>query len=309
MIATAIVRPVLILPVYRGGDRFRRALHTMPEAAPWFERVVISVNSEPESADHRVALDAARSLPRCDVVLTGRELGWIEHQNFWVTQVEAMGYGRDTWIYWFAHDDELRPAGIRAIVDAHGNWPLRRGTIYLGPWAMAADDPDDLGRGVDQSVLDSWTSFPLPGPLRMTVAEWIADQLVQPTYINMSGAITTLETFLRMRDFPFTKPSGMRIEMAAAASLQNSYVEELSTPTIVTYGRADSFRTKFDAVARRDDAHLMAWLGRYVAAHPSSLPEITRALTSVTASHVRHRLFGAPLPTEEWRFREQVFST
>ena len=96
MTSAAIVRPVLVLPVYRGGDRFRRALHTMPEAAPWFERVIISVNSEPDSADYRIALEAAQSLPRCDVVTTGSELGWIEHQNFWVNQVEALGYGPDT---------------------------------------------------------------------------------------------------------------------------------------------------------------------------------------------------------------------
>ena len=59
------------------------------------------------------------------------------------------------------------------------------------------------------------------GPLRLPVAEWIAQQLEQPTYINMSGCITQLASFQALRGFPIAKPGGMRIEMATAAAPNN----------------------------------------------------------------------------------------
>jgi len=106
---------------------------------------------------------------------------------------------------WFAHDDELRPRGISNLIDEAGNWPLKEGTIYLGPWGMRYDPPGELFDGDRNGPLESWTSFPIEGPLRMPVAQWVTDQLIQPTYLNMSGCVTQLASFQQLRKFPHAK--------------------------------------------------------------------------------------------------------
>jgi len=296
-----MLRPILILPVYRGGARFLRALASLEASVPFFERVVISVNGPRESEDDLAARTAADRTPGISVITTGRELDWTPHQYFWLAHLERLGVGSDEWIYWFAHDDEVKPSGIRRVVDTDGNWPLAQGTIYLGPWAMRHEGGAETFDGPRDVPLESWTSFPVGGPHRLPVAEWIRQQLVQPTYINMSGSVATLRVYQNMRDFPFAKPGGTRIEMVAAAARHHAFVAEFAEPVVITYGRPNSARTQFDAVARLDDLHLMAWLTAHLARHPTGLGPTLRGLAGVGRNYARVALRRSGLPQEEWR--------
>ena len=301
------LQPILVMPVYRGGERFARALASLRGAEHYFRRIVVSLNGPAGSGDEQtLAAYRAQGPTKIEVVQTGAELPWMAHQYFWVGRLEASGVSPDDWIYWFAHDDEVKPSGIASLVDADGNWPLRPGTIYLGPWAMRHDEPDRLYDGPHDTDLESWTSFPIAGPQVLPVAEWIAQQLEQPTYINMSGCITTLRTFQELRDFAVTKPGGMRIEMAAAAAPHNLVVAEFPQPVIITYGCEASDRTKYAKVARKDDRHLVAWLANYALHHPSALRAFARASTAVAASYARVLTKRGSLPAEEWRRRDIV---
>lgn len=304
---TPPIQPILVLPVYRGGERFRRALRSLRGAEQYFSRIVISLNSAPGSPDE-TSVSEYRELgeTKIEVVQSGTELPWMDHQYFWLAFLEKSGASPDDWLYWFAHDDEIKPSGIRAIIDADGNWPLTAGTVYFGPWAMRHDDPDKLYDGPTDIPLESWTSFPLQGPQELPVGEWIAQQFIQPTYINMSGCLTTLRSFQAMRDFAVRKPGGMRIEMATAAAPHNLVVAEFPEPVVITYGCEVSDRTKYAKVARKDDRHMVIWLLRYIAAHPSAALPTTRAALRVMGSYLNHALRKKPLPAEDWRFREMV---
>ena len=295
------------MPVYRGGEKFQRALDSVRPAEHHFRRIVVSLNSPYASADARLIRDYLDASPsRIEVIQTGTELPWMEHQYFWLDHLERSGeQGRD-WVYWFAHDDQIRPRGIDALVDEQGNWPLVPQTIYLGPWGMRYDPLGGMYEGPADAPLESWTSFPIDGPLRLPVGEWIAQQLEQPTYINMSGCVTQLASFQALRRFPVAKPGGMRIEMATAAAPGNLAVEEFSTPVVITHTSKGSDRTTYAAVARKDDAHMAAWLGNYVLRHPSALMPTTRAATRVGGAYARKALGRGSLPAEDWRYRETV---
>ena len=301
------LQPVLVMPVYRGGLKFERALDSVRRSERYFRRIIVSLNGPLESAD-RVAIDRylASAPSKVEVIQTGTELPWMEHQYFWVTHLERTGETADTWVYWFAHDDQLRPRGIAAQVDSDGSWRLKSRTVYLGPWGMRYDPLGEMYAGDMNAPVESWTSFPLGGPLRLSVAEWIAQQLEQPTYINMSGCVTQLASFQDMRAFVVPKPGGMRIEMATAAAPRNLFVEEFSEPLVITYTSKGSDRTTYAAVARQDDRHLAAWLANYVLRHPRAGLPTLRAAANVASSHLRVRMGRGTLPTEDWRYRSTV---
>ena len=218
---------------------------------------------------------------KIELINTGEELPWMGHQYFWLNYLEQTNAQSDDWVYWFAHDDEVKASGIEALIDDQGNWPLEQGTIYLGPWAMRHEQGDELFSGPRDIDLESWTSFPIEGPLELPVAEWIAQQLIQPTYINMSGCVTTLRSFQEIRKFKVAKPGGMRIEMATAAAPHNLTVKEFDAPIVITYGRPNSDRTQYAKVARQDDKHMIAWLTHYISKHPSAAIPSTRAALKV----------------------------
>lgn len=301
------LQPILVLPVYRGGPKFARALASVRPAERFFRRIVVSLNSAPGSPDEDVvAAYRAQGPTKVEVVQTGAELPWMAHQYFWLEQLEQTGEQARDWVLWFAHDDQLRTRGIEALVDDAGNWPLVPQTIYLGPWGMRYDPPGGLYEGPADAPLESWTSFPIEGPLRMPVAEWVAQQLEQPTYINMSGCITQLASFQALRSFPLAKPGGMRIEMATAAAPNNLVAEELPGPVVTTHVSPTTDRTTYAKVARQDDVHMAAWLARYIARHPSALLPSGRATAKVATDYVRMRLGKGQLAQEDWRYRETV---
>lgn len=304
---TAPLQPVLVMPVYRGGAKFQRALESVRGAEDFFKRVIISLNSPLGSPDEKTVEDfRATGDTNIEVIQTGEELPWIPHQFFWLDYLESTGEGSETWVMWFAHDDELRPRGIRNLVDQRGNWPLEDGTIYLGPWGMRYDPPGELFDGDRNGPLESWTSFPIDGPVRMPVAQWIADQLVQPTYINMSGCVTKLESFQQLRDFLYQKPGGMRIEMATAAAPVNRTAEEFSEPLVITYTSKGSDRTTYTKVARKDDAHLITWLANNAAHHPGSIGAFTKAALAIAGQRLGQLLNRNEPVAEDWRYRETV---
>ena len=303
------IQPVLVLPVYRGGAKFQRALDSVRESERFFRRIIISLNGPVESDDaDRVAAYRAAGRSRAEVIQTGAELPWIAHQYFWLDHLERTGERSRDWVLWFAHDDQLRPRGLAALTDEEGGWRLTPQTVYLGPWGMRYDPLGSMYDGPASAPLESWTSFPLGGPLRLPVAEWIAQQLEQPTYINMSGCITQLASFQVLRRFPLSKPGGMRIEMATAAAPNNRFAEELPEPVVITYTSKGSDRTTYTKVARKDDVHMAVWLANYVAHHPSAALPSGRAALKVAGDYARVAARRGSLAEEDWRHRETLES-
>ena len=301
------LQPVLVLPVYRGGLKFQRALDSVRRSEQYFRRIVVSLNGPLGSPDQdRIRAYLAASDSKVEVIQTGTELPWMEHQYFWLNHLETTGERSRDWVLWFAHDDQLRPRGIASLIDAYGNWPLTPQTIYLGPWGMRYDPPGGLYDGPDDAPLESWTSFPLAGPLRLPVAEWIAQQLEQPTYINMSGCVTQLASFQAMRAFPISKPGGMRIEMATAAAPNNLFAEELPEPVVITHTSPVTDRTTYAKVARKDDVHMAAWLANYISRHPSAAVPTARAAASLASTYARALLKRGELAEEDWRKRTTI---
>ena len=110
---TLAVQPTLVLPVYRGAERFARALGSLPSSEEDFARIIVSINGAHTSDDMAAITEYSRAhSSKVEIICTGQEFPWMAHQYFWLTHLEATGALPTDWIYWFAHDDEIRPSGI-----------------------------------------------------------------------------------------------------------------------------------------------------------------------------------------------------
>jgi hypothetical protein len=300
------IQPILVVMVWRGGARFDRCLLSVGESLHRFQRVVLSITSTADSADMRRAREFAADHPTVEVLCTGRELPTMAHQAFWVDHLESTGTLPHEWVYWLAYDDQVRVRGIDAIVDDSGGWPLRRGTAYFGPWALRHERADEPYDGPWDEPLESWTSFPAVGPTRLPVLEWIRQQLVQPTYMQMSGSVCPFESFLALRDGRPRKTGPMRIEMAIASAPPTTHVEEFPEPVSIIYGRPNSDRASYGKAARKEDVHLAGWLAQYVRRHPREWTALAGMGAGVAAAYARALVRRTGLPPEEWRVRGTV---
>ena len=299
-------KPILVCMVWRGGDRFARCLRSIEEAAGFFSRVVISVTGDAHGPDMELARAAQSRCPQLEVLCTGTEWPTMQHQAFWVDYLVESGARADEWVCWLSYDDELFVRGIEAITSESGDWPLTSGTAYFGPWAMRGEDPNSLWAGDPTAPLEVWTSFPVAGPTRMPVSQWVSDQLQQPTYMQMSGSVNPFQSFLDLRWKRPRKQGPMRIEMATASVTGVTMVEEFAEPISIIYTRSDSDRASYGRSARREDRHLAIWMLRYAYRHPGAAPTILRSLLGTFVRGVQHaRGRGEPV-TEDWRVRTTV---
>lgn len=290
--------PILVCMSWRGGERFARALRSIEASRHHFSRIIISVTGSINGPDMALARETAEREPSIEVICTGVELPTMKHQAFWVTYLQTTQANPTDWIYWLSYDDEVRAHGIEAIT-LNGEWPLKPGTAYFGPWAMRHETPEALWHGDQHAKLESWTSFPSTGPTQLPVSQWIAEQLIQPTYMQMSGSVNQLSSFISLRD-SFPKKTGpMRIEMAIAAQPHIKTVAEFADPISIIYGRSNSDRANYGRAALREDLHLISILGRRGL---RNLNEVSAYFTA--AAHTLNP--RKPRAAEEWRVRGLV---
>ena len=300
------IRPILVCMVWRGGDRFDRALASIAQTLPFFDRVLLSITGPKSGEDMARATAFQGRHPHVEVICTGEEWPTMQHQAFWIEYLLRSGASAQDWIYWLAYDDEVRASGVEATVNEAGSWPLVPGTAYFGPWAMRHEQPEHLWAGDPSTRLESWTSFPLEGPTELAVEQWIAEQLRQPTYIQMSGSVNPLQSFIDLRDLRPRKRGPMRIEMAVASATCSRTVAEFAEPVSIIYGRSNSDRAAYGKRARKEDMHLATWLARYSLHHPRAAKSLAVATFSAAVSTIAAAAGVKNFPTEEWRVRGTV---
>jgi hypothetical protein len=300
-----MVRPILVVTVWRGGDRFIRCLKSIDHSTVYFSKILISVTSDVDSTDLAAARNFASNHPTCEVICTGVELSTMRHQDFWVTHLERSGVMPNDWIYWLAYDDQIWPQGLATLANDRYELSLDPQAVYFGPWAMRHEQPDRLWSGTEADLMEVWTSFPSNGPTTLPLLTWIGDQLEQPTYIQMSGSVIPFANYLQLRDFKPQKGGPMRIEMATALGRGTICVSEFASPISVIYGRSNSDRANYGSVARHEDIHLIRYLLRYAAAHPSD----SGCLFRVFFDQLSRRVGLQSTKAEEWRVRGTVISS
>lgn len=302
------MQPILVVLVWRGGERFQRALDSIRDAEMYFKRIILSITSAPDSGDMSLARTYLEECARlgnpskAEIICTGTEFPTMKHQDFWIRFLQETGAQESDWIYWLAYDDQLFVPGIASLVNNAFEWPLEPETAYFGPWAMRHEEPDRLWELDPNGAMEVWTSFPANGPLRLRTTEWIVDQMIKPTYMQMSGSIAPLRNHSALGKGWPKKGGPMRIEMATAC--YSKYVSEFPTPVSIIYGRRNSDRANYAEVARKEDRDLLLRMIRTGMREPQLLIQngwrALKHLTKLRYQRIR--------PVEEWRVRDEIQS-
>ncbi len=171
--------------------------------------------------------------------------------------------------------------------------------MVLGPWKMRHESIDEMYEVPDDEVLETWTCFPNNSQIPLKSMDWVSDQLLHPTYLNLTGGIFPLRSVCEILEFRVHKASGMRMEMTLTTSPNIEYVTELPEPITIVYGRADSDRATIprrDAV--RDDRHLLLWLTRYTFLTPGSRKRFLNTMSKIARLRFKVVIGKAELPQE-----------
>jgi hypothetical protein len=296
--------PILVVMVWRGGERFTRCLASIRETHDLFSRIVLSITATENSPDHVMAQEFATELTNVEVICTGAELPTMPHQDFWVDYLQGTNTNPNSWIYWLAYDDQVFAPGMRDLfTNEEQSVELQSDTVYFGPWAMRHEKPDELWNGSESSPMETWTSFPTNGPLTLPLITWIGDQLTQPTYMQMSGSLIPFRNYIELSHGTPKKTGPMRIEMATAAGTRTKFVQELPQPISVIYGRSNSDRASYGDAARKEDSHLIRWLLRYAKANPTQWGNVVSLIAQQALALSKRMAIKAPVSKEEWRVR------
>ena len=229
----------------------------------------------------------------------------MDHVRFWATHLQLGKVPFDQQIMWLGHDDELDPVGLAQSCPG-GVWPLLQNTMILGPWKLRHESVDSLYQIPANEKLETWTCFPDSSRLPMSSMDWVCDQLIHPTYINLTGGVFPLRSLIEIIDFKPRKVAAMRMEMTLATAIGSNYITELAEAITIVYGRADSDRatiSRTDAVS--DDRNLLLWLGKFAATTPGSRKRFAHTMLQLGILKVRILSGRAQPPGEDWVVRRE----
>lgn len=273
-------------------------------AKDFFSGLLLSINGSPDSPD----LIAARQFQATvdfpiTILNTGVELSSMDHIRYWGSFLRDIKTPVDQHVMWLGHDDELNPVGL-AKSCRNGFWTLSEDTMILGPWKLRHESTDSLYQVPVNEVLETWTCFPDSPPIYMKSMDWACDQLVHPTYINLTGGVFPLRSLLEVIDFKPRKVAAMRMEMTLATAVGSKFITELPEAITIVYGRADSDRamiSRKDALS--DDRNLFLWLGKFAAMTPGSRKRFAKTMLLLVILKVKIVFGRAQPPTEDWVVR------
>ena len=298
------LRPILVVPVYKGGERFTRCLASIEKAEQYFSAVLLSINSDPGSADLIQARDFQdRSGIHVQVINTTFELNSMSHCRFWSKYLQDCKIPESKHLMWLGHDDELDTKGLADICHA-GDWSLSPDTMYLGPWKLRHEPAQGLYVIPDDENLETWTCFPKQERKPLGAMKWACDQLFHPTYLNLTGGVFPLSSMLEIVRFRVKKISGMRLEMTLATAPGSLWITEFREPITIVCGRSDSDRATIPrAEAISDDRRLLIWLIRFAFVNPSARFQLTKTLVGMGVLRIKVLLGLTQLPGEDWVVR------
>lgn len=299
-----LVKPLLLVPVYRGGARFQRCLRSIEQAGTYFSCVVLSINGSADSPDMREALAFKERVSFPVLVFNTRtELDSMNHTCFWAQQLQDHQFSPDQLIMWLGHDDELDVESLR-VVCPEGMWHIDASTMVLGPWKLRHESVNELYKAPENEFLETWTCFPSSAGIPMRSMDWVCDQLLHPTYLNLTGGIFPLQSVIEIIEFRVHKVSGMRMEMTLATAPDVKSVTELPHAVTIVYGRADSDRATIPrANAVKDDRHLLLWLSRYSLVNSRSRKRFLHTVIKLARLKFKIAIGKAQLPNEDWVVR------
>jgi hypothetical protein len=233
------MKPILLIPVYRGGDLFRECLQSLNGKEGDFELVVISINGSPRERELDKATLRCSDLPRTNVVVleTKVDLSAPLHGAFALRAIKSMGFSAETQIMNLFHDDWL--------LRGPSNLDLDSSSVLVGDWFTN-----------QSSELFSATQVPL-----RDVQNWIESGGDGVSFINGSGMIAPLGVRQSAGRIMSVFMTGVRYEYFLLTHKKVRYFQSSQDPLvrIRIHEGQDGLRQNFYSTFRGDLAFVI-WL-------------------------------------------------
>ena len=190
--------PILLIPVYKGGDLFSQAVDSVIPCLPWFSGVIVSLNGTDTSDDHASALRLA-DLCHLTVLQTRKNLSPLRHVRFILKQCfKRLGLTSSDQIFFLCHDDLLCKKGFDAL-DYESWLNFRSDWVSLGDYKVFGN-----GTSLDLARHESWFS--------------------RYDFLCIRPQEEFMKTQYTRQDDPFTNASGMRMGLGVISSISRYFV-------------------------------------------------------------------------------------
>ena len=164
------MKPVLLIPVFRGGDFLKDCLESISGKESGFDQIVISINGDllERTIDRQTVLSSHLAKENLVVFETTKSLSTYRHSRFMLRQLRTMGLDSETQVMNLFHDDWLLNSPGAGLADSR--------TVVVGDWEKTAPpSPVSAVEGSSQNVRD-----------------WLWGSGRKQIFVNGSGMISTL---------------------------------------------------------------------------------------------------------------------
>jgi hypothetical protein len=164
------LKPVLLIPVYRGGGFLDDCLASVSGKESDFEQIVISINGGAleRAIDRKAVFSSDLAKDNLVVFETDKPLSTQGHMRFILRQLRLLGLKSESQVMNLFHDDWLLKSPGVDLVDS--------GTVVAGDWEKTEKpSPVSAVEGSSQSVKD-----------------WLWNSGRKQIFVNGSGMISTL---------------------------------------------------------------------------------------------------------------------
>jgi len=195
--------PILLIPVYKGGDFFSQAVDSVIPCLPWFSRVIIGLDGADISDDQISTLRLARI---CDltVLQTRKSLTSARHLRFIANQYfKSLGVTSCAHVFMLCHDDIMHEKGFDGL-DYESWLNFRSDWVSLGDYKVFSN-----GASPDLARHESWFS--------------------RYDSLCMRPQKEFTKTQYTRHDDSFANASGMRMSLSSLSSISRYFVATGST--------------------------------------------------------------------------------
>jgi hypothetical protein len=246
--------PTLIIPVFRGGDDFKRCLATLKDSVHLFSKICISINGSEPSEDEATLMHS--HLFQCSPIIlkTNANLPPVHH-IIWITRQLKSEIPGSQRVFLLCHDDELNS-------QHYAEWLslclTRNGNIaWIGSYKIIDMSSNE---SITSSLPDSATDTPL------SCREWLtynSQQTAGHVFTNASGICVpfrVLDDVAKFWAFTHAKTGG-RFEYMMLSHKSIEGISCCSNPIVTIHeSLGQAGRSRSDENLLRDEVRYSVWL-------------------------------------------------
>lgn len=179
---------ILVIPVYNGGEYFKRCLKSVVPVENSFDGIIILINGLHFRKDYMSIVESGLNLTNVKIYFTKKDLSAFQHALHWHDRLDKCDINYDDKILILCHDDELIPENLEKWTAAVRSSAVDE--LWIGSYIVRRE------LHTERTVMASVFVRPFKEKMRTLGAyEWILWSSTQSggyVYTNLSGMVISI---------------------------------------------------------------------------------------------------------------------